>query len=330
MQDLLPLHPLWSRSIILQQRLPEQKTGGNLHVPGHVFHPLPPPLAEPGALPPDLTRERQRRLEADARQYVQQLEEFLRQRASDALARLERAERKAIDARMTDARERRIAAETEENRKQAQQLTGEITRLRIRRIAFESQIRTFKGQPRADAQKQLGILDARIAALEAERTRKLDDVRPRIFQEIEQQREQLLQELAEKIRARRAAEEHTIAEALSGARERLRFEAEALAPLSLPEQNAPHPQAVSQLHEPASRTTQKTQHALQRAWQNNRTAQEAQHRRLLARIRADTEKTVQQIALQEGWIPVPPGTPGAPDRTEQVAQTLRRIWHQRK
>ncbi|MCS6777436.1 MAG: hypothetical protein RMJ43_09265 [Chloroherpetonaceae bacterium] len=330
MQDLLPLHPLWARSVILQESPAEQENRASQRLPGHVFYPLPPPFPEPGPLPPDLTQERQRRLETDARRYVQQLEEFLRQRANDALARLERAERKAIEARLTDARERRIAAETEENRKQAQRLIGEITRLRIRRIAFESQVRTFKGQPRSDAQKQLGILDARIAALEAERARMLDDVRPRIFQEIEQQRDQLLNELAERMRARRAAEERAIAEALSSARERLRFEAEAFTPLRLPEQDTPHPQAMAQLREPATRIAESTRDALQTAQHNSRAAWEAHRQRLRAVIRADTEKTVQQIAQHEGWIPVPPGTPGAPDRTEQVAQAIRRIWRQHR
>ncbi len=55
---------------------------------------------------------------------------------------------------------------------------------------------------------------------------------------------------------------------------------------------------------------------------------EAQRQRLIAVIRTDTAKAVEQVARRRQWTLAPEGTPGATDATGEAAKALRIQWQQ--
>lgn len=329
LDPLLPLHPLWGQVATLddiQARLNTPATA--LQAMEWEARPLPPAFAVPEIIPPDLARERQKRIEADANRYVEQLEEFLRQRDEDVFARVERSERKAMEARLAEELANRIEELRESNKKQADTLSNQIRLLQFRDVPFQSQIRTFKGQPLQDAQIQHRQLLARIAALSERRDALLADVRPQAEKEMQPRREQALAELQEKLRRRREESAQKIAAALERARERLRAEAEAIPPLEQVAQSLALPpvsSAVSPLP-PASSVFLPARTKMEAVQRQQSAHIMTQRERLLAAIREDTRNAVLQVAHQEGWQLRETGAAGIADHTEAVAETLKTQW----
>jgi hypothetical protein len=323
---LLPLHPLWTQVESLDS-IGRRLDTTQPPVMAWEERPLPPAFPPPAPVPADLARERQRRIEADAQRYVQQLEDFLRDRMEETLARLDRAGRKAAEARFAGELARRIQEKEAENKRLADALLPEITRNEYREIALDTQIRIFKGQALEDARIQRNQVQSRLLVLRRQRTELLADVRPQVEKEMGPRRQAMLAEVDADIARRRKEEEKDIAKALTVARERLRAEAEAIPPLEQVAVPAPEPQdapTAPAAPDPANLLPAKNTVAIVQT--QRRREREAQRKRLVAAIQEDTYKAIAQISRQQGWQLVAPGTPRSADRTAAVADALRAQW----
>ena len=331
---LLPLHPAWAQIESLG-RIRAQFAAQSL--PNGVVAPdlssLPVAFPPPKDLPNSTPEQRLQHAEASSDQYLKQLADTLRLQDEAYVARLSRRQAQSIQATYAKELSAREAAIRAERMGKALQLDNQITRLKFRDVAFQTQIRVYKGQALRDAQLQHDALLSQIKTLTGQATTllvpsgisnaALAAVKPRL----EELRRQADQERERELAARASRR----ATQLEQEKSKLTFNADPLPPINETPLPAPDSRETPLVLPPGTQVGAAFQSA-DNALRAKRVQQEAawsrQRARILAAIAADTEKAVEQIARQKGWNLVSPGTRGAQDETDTIKPLLRQQWMQ--
>ena len=334
MDALLPLHPAWAQveslDKIRAQFAARQPPGG---VVAPDLPPLPPAFTPPKETVAAAPEQRLQRAQASTEQYLKQLAEILRLQDEAYLARQARRQAQAVQATYAKELSAREAAIRAERLRQASELDRQITRLQFREVAFQTQLRVYKGQAKADAQLQADALLAQIDALGKQgdallvasdiSNLALADMKPRLRELNLQADKEREQERVNRV-ARREAQ-------LQQEKSKLAFDADPLPPINATPLPAPDSRETPLVLPPGSQAGATFQ-AASASMGNRRARQEAewqaQRERLMAVIRADTAKAVAQIAKQQGWNLVSEGTPRAEDETKTIMPLLRQQWMQ--
>lgn len=334
MDALLPLHPAWAQIESLDKIRGQFATQP---LPGGVVAPdlasLPSAFTPPKEAVAATPQQRLQRAEASSDQYLKQLAEILRLQDEAYVARLARRQAQAVQATYAKELSAREATIRKERLRQASELDRQITRLQFRDVAFQTQLRVYKGQAKADAQLQHDALAAQINSLAKQADAllvasditsvALADLKPRL-----QELNQLADQEREQERATRAARRDA---QLQQEKTKLAFDADPLPPVNATPLPAPDSRETPLVLPPGSQAGAVFQ-AANAAVGSKRVQQEAawkaQRDRLLEVISADTAQAVAQIAKQRGWNLVSQGSRGAKDETEAVVPLLRQQWTQ--
>src|SRR5579871_1560666 len=348
MQALLPLHPAWAQMVALDRDLAQIHNGV---APGDTapFQVAPPALfALDTAPPPALAQQREALVEADMQAYLDQLGVALKSREEGALARIVEPPKPAGPSAETlrhQAEVENIAQELRDKAAlQAAPLKSELVTLNFRAVVLQSQIdaattlfpNVLRNQPLFDAQLQMAEVNRQIDV----KTTQIDGLEKADFlgeaeyylrdekgfvpvpEETPQQR------LARRRAEQRALLDREREQALAKAKAELKAQPAPLPELTGGPAQPQNPRAVSLspfVAPDMPAAFAKAQAQVDAARAREHTLHEAEKARLLAQIRADTEKAILQIARQQGWVFVPEGQ-SREDWTEPVAQALRAQW----
>lgn len=349
LEALLPLHPSWSQVAALERDgAPARSQGESLPALQLESLPMPAAIAAADKLPANREKAREARLAADerrreriaqdAQRRVGKITEELDRRNQDILRRQAKEARKEYEARAGA-----LSVEIQ-SQLPGRLLVGthdfdrRISRLEFKQQAFRSQLNTV-GQTLADAQNQVTAVQNAIDGLKVARANKEQEIRTAAARELEDRkaafaRTQQQEQASMKLRLEtRLAQRKRDLEALAASqikrqegRLRVETDADALATASpLPNSAAPPGlPADPQSFIASARSDARMQSRFALARRQELLAR--QRAGLIAMIRQDTAKLVQQIAHRGGWKLVNEGTPGAADATQQTAEALRELW----
>jgi hypothetical protein len=258
------------------------------------------------------------------------LKEFLLARNKEQVVRDVQTFQRAERARLTREAEQRDAQERSMRdtfAQQDRQLRAESQRLEVRAIVFRLNVEQFTGQLRKDSEIMLEQVEREKRAVDEKRTTLASELEQKVAH-LRKSREAEFAETVQRYKQQREAElQESMERLLAGEMERLKIESEAIAPLSdaLPETLKPEALAVPASPD-AKAAFARAMPGWERALERERTVWKEQKARLIALIRQETEQAVRQVAAQQGWKLVLPGTPGAQDATGAVARLLRGQW----
>lgn len=329
---LLPLHPAWAQVVSLQRAeaafAAAPREAATLQWAGST---MPQPFTPPVIVPQSLARERQNRIAEETSAYLSQVADFVRRRNQARIEREERAGRKQVDAQIAQEAATREEALRAANQIHARDLSRQLRALGFRDAALRSQIRVFTDQPLRDATLQHQTVRAQMDALTLQRDALLAyDPTEQVANEMEPKRQQLYADLHARLQKQLAALNQAGEDRLARARARLEKD---MAPVSAA--SAPPAALKTPLRPLTLASLPETSSALHGAKMQVNAALarrladwEAQRQRLIAVIRTDTAKAVEQVARRRHWALAPEGTPGATDATGEAAKALRIQWQQ--
>lgn len=329
LEPLLSLHPAW-KQVARNDALAARVNALSRPEVSSVVFPQPPPVTYSTDIPPQQIESRQKRQREDAERYVRQLKEFLLARNKEQVVRDVQTFQRAERARLTREAEQRDAQERSMRdtfAQQDRQLRAESQRLEVRAIVFRLNVEQFTGQLRKDSEIMLEQVEREKRAVDEKRTTLASELEQKVAH-LRKSREAEFAETVQRYKQQREAElQESMERLLAGEMERLKIESEAIAPLSdaLPETLKPEALAVPASPD-AKAAFARAMPGWERALERERTVWKEQKARLIALIRQETEQAVRQVAAQQGWKLVLPGTPGAQDATGAVARLLRGQW----
>ena len=326
---LLPLHPAWQQVVSLDQAIAQFASAG---VAGDhlAWNPpaLPRPFRQPDAVPAGLARERDQRVKADARKYVVQVTQSLRNQADQHFLRVERTERKRLEIEIVAETGRREAELRTENTRAAHFLDLDIRKLGFRDVALQSQIHVYTGLSLQDAVTQRAKVRVDIAALVEKRDLLLNaDVKDIVAKAMGPFRAQLTAQVDARLKQDREKVQAQVAARIASETQRVNVEADpipALGNVPLPPQNkSALPLTLSEHAEAIGTVGQEQRNA---AVARQRAVWQLQRARLVQVIQEDTEKAVASYIRKQGWIMAKPQDARAIDVTGEASDAIRAEW----
>ena len=323
---LLPLHPAWSQITALENVQAGFSVPAREMTSGVPAFPTAFPFTQ--TTPENLANERQKRIKADAAEYLKQWTAFLTADNAQRLEREVQARQRHDDALNRQDLVQKTAALKLDAAKTTGKLDHEIYLLGFLEVDYGSQGRAFIGDSRRNAIANAAKTRDRITALKKQRDAlSQQDFRAAASEQLQSVRAQRIADAASFRRRRESELAADLQGQVTNRQKQLAESSQAIGilgrnlPTQPPSQTGPPPAppdmaAVSQIARAQADAAQGQQH----------TQEMIQRERLLAAIRLDTEKAVAQIAEREGWQMVPEGSPRAADATEAVAKSLRAQW----
>ncbi len=339
LEALLPLHPAWTQVQALdaaQARLAAaQKQASGLKYP---LTPLPEVFIPPITVPPSLAQERDKRVQEDARHYVEQTEQALQGKNADIVRQFERDEQRQQEARYTRALADRELELSGINEREAAGLEKQINALGFRQVALRSQIDAYTNRLNQDTRnpvvqdvvRQEALISEKMNALANQRTIVLArKEHAQAIKDLIPQKQIWLAESGARLQARKTELAKSVQQQVEQARARLGQDIKPIPPLAstLPPSNPQATPLPLPLAPDAPRTIGQAQGQMTAAMMQERGVWQTQRDALLAAIRADTAQAAVQISRKQGWALVP-AEQSKTDATEQVASALRAQWRQ--
>jgi hypothetical protein len=334
---LLPLHPSWEQIRALEREVARLKTAsvqaGSFQYEPHLALSTFTPRLSP---PANMAVERAAQVDRDARRYVDSLRKSLTDANRSIISIERRREQRRVDADVAARLAEAARALKDENDVQAFAIRKRLEALATRDIVVRSQIqdlaqaRTLDRRPLRTAQAEHAAIVADMARLKEESTALLAEDVARM---VAGRRDVILRDEQAKSRDRLAKREEElkgeIEDKLAAAMRAQRDTA--IPPPAAPRLPAPDPRTTPlPLPAGASAPIVAAPTLVQPALDRQSAIWQAQRGSLIAEIRADTAKAVEQVAMRRGWILVAGPQGGATDATDEAADDLRAQWQMGK
>jgi hypothetical protein len=330
---LLPLNPSWSQVEALDREVARLKTSPSQSGPiRYEPHAALPAFVPRATAPASMAAERAAQVERDAKRYLDSLQKSIGETDRSIMSIERRREQRRVEAGVAARLAEAAAKLRAENAVRSFAIRDRLRTLAFRDIVVKSQVQdlaqahTRDPKPLREAQNEHAALVAEMDRLKAENRALLTQD---IAMQTARQRDAITRDEQAKSRdrlAKRAEDlksemQDKIAAAMSRQRDTAipPPAAPKLPPLDPRTTPLPLPPERGVVLAPAAASVESALNRQAALWQ-------AQRAKIVAEIRADTEKAVQQVALRRGWTLEEAPRPGALDATKEAAEDLRGQW----